>query len=314
MFKDLSILDFGFRAHAVQIAEAAERWGYHRLWLGEHHSELQCNNPLLLGALLVAATQDLRLGSGGVCLDYQSPIRIAEDARLIESIAPNRFDLGVTRGMKVYEPRGSALLDGRPVPTSATFEARLRDVHAWVTRRFPPGHPMSSQPWPLEQADPPLWVLATSLSSARLAAELGLGFCYSLHHTRSNVNGIEVLAAYRYHFKPSPEFPQPVALLVVSGICASTEAEARGARRRLELQLLPEQLGKLDLHQLLVGSPEHWCEGLQKLAQDYNIDEIMVLDLLGGDLGERLDMFSLLAQCCGLRPRTQTSGNEFNAQ
>ncbi len=299
----LSILDFDQPGHAVEIAGAAESLGYRRLWLGEHHSEEQCNNPLLLGALLAAATKGLRLGSGGVCLHYQSPIRIAEDARLIEYLVPDRFDLGVTRGLNNQPSwQQEALLDGRSAPTNEAFEARLRELHALVTRRLPATHPMRGMPSLLGQG-PRLWVLGLSEGSARLAGQLGVGFCYSLHHAGKRVDGPAVLAAYRRHFTPSQEFSEPTALLGVSGICAPTAAEADAAFNRARAEISAEHLEKVNYHNLLIGPPELWCEKLPDLISPYGVDEVLVLDLLTGLLSQRLEMYALLAKYFSLPAR-----------
>jgi luciferase family oxidoreductase group 1 len=303
MSPHLSILDFDQPGHAVELAGAAERLGYRRFWLGEHHSEEQCNNPLLLGALLAAATRELRLGSGGVCLFYQSPTRIAEDARLIEFLVPGRFDLGVTRGLNNQLPwQQEALLDGRPAPASESFETRLRELHGLVTRRLPVEHPLHGMPLLLGQG-PPLWVLGLSQSSARLAGQLGAGFCYSLHHAAQRTDGPEVLEAYRRSFISSPEFPEPAALLVVSGICAPTEGEALAAFDRAWAELPVEHQARVNRQSLLIGPPELWEERLPELAGLHGVDEILVLDLLTGRLAQRLEMYTLLAHCFGLPSR-----------
>jgi luciferase family oxidoreductase group 1 len=304
----LSILDFDQPGHAVELAGAAERLGYRRFWLGEHHSEEQCNNPLLLGALLAAATRELRLGSGGVCLFYQSPTRIAEDARLIEFLVPDRFDLGVTRGLNNQLPwQQAALLDGRDAPTSESFASRLRELHGLVTRRFPAGHPLRGLPSLLGEG-PPLWVLGLSSGSARLAGQIGSGFCYSLHHAAQRIDGPEVVEAYRRGFIPSPEFPEPAALLVVSGICAPTETQARATFDRALAKLPSGDLEKIGYRNFIIGSPERWGERLPELAAAYGVDEVLVLDLLTGELSERLEMYSLLARRFGLPPRTDSRG------
>jgi alkanesulfonate monooxygenase SsuD/methylene tetrahydromethanopterin reductase-like flavin-dependent oxidoreductase (luciferase family) len=125
---DLSILHFGHVGAVVDFMNEADDLGYARLWLGEHHSHWQCTNPLLLGALLAATSGGIRIGSGGVCLDYQSPLRIAEDARLIEYMLPGRFDLGVTRGLKLPPETRDAMLDGRPPEALRPYDEKLAAI------------------------------------------------------------------------------------------------------------------------------------------------------------------------------------------
>src|SRR5258708_40253129 len=125
---DLSILDFGHVGEAVALMAAADQSGYRRYWLGEHHSDHQCPNPLLLGALLAATSEGIRVGSGGVCLDYRNPYQVAEDARLLEFMVPKRFDLGVTRGLKLTPGLPQAMLDGRPAGSLRNRYEQLADA------------------------------------------------------------------------------------------------------------------------------------------------------------------------------------------
>jgi len=200
---DLSILHFGHVGAAVDFMSEADRLGYARFWLGEHHSDWQCTNPLLLGALLAAASGGIRIGSGGVCIDYQSPLRIAEDARLIEYMLPGRFDLGVTRGMKLAAEVRDAMLDCQPPETVRPLDEKLAELHGLLTGRLPPEHPLAGQK--ALEAGPPLWVLGTSEKTARWAARQGTGFCISLHHAPER-DSAAVLAEHRRCFAPSPEF------------------------------------------------------------------------------------------------------------
>src|SRR3954452_21203582 len=114
---DLSILDFGHAGEAVALMAEADKAGYRRYWLGEHHSDHQCPNPLLLGALLAATSEGIRVGSGGGSLDYRSPFQIAVDARLIEFMMAELFDFGFARGMRLSPEFREAILNGRPAET-----------------------------------------------------------------------------------------------------------------------------------------------------------------------------------------------------
>ena len=200
----LSILDFGPAGDAVDLMGAADESGYRRYWLGEHHSDTQCANPLLLGALLAATSEGIRVGSGGVCLDYRSPWQVAEDARLIELMVPERFDLGVTRGLRLPPELREAILDGRPAETLRNHTEKLADLHGFVTGRLPAGHPLAGRLF-LEPG-PPMWVLGTGDETARWAGAHGTGFCFSLHHAPADRDGPAVLAEYRRSFVPSPSF------------------------------------------------------------------------------------------------------------
>jgi luciferase family oxidoreductase group 1 len=292
---DLSILDFGHAGAAAGRMSQADELGFRRYWLGEHHSPSQCANPLLLGALLAAASGGIRIGSGGVCLTYHSPYRIAEDARLIEHLIPGRFDLGVTRGLALSPELRDAVLDGRPPGTLRGHEEKLADLHGFLTGRLPAGHPMAGQPLPLEPG-PPLWVLGNNLEAARWAGRHGTGLCYSLHHSLHRApdgrDGPAVLQEYRSSFAGSPEFPEPAAIVAVSLVCAATSAEAHEQRQRFDKAVI-------------TGSVADCWAGIEETADRFDAGEVMILDLLQDlrDGSETCRILEALADRAGLAPR-----------
>jgi luciferase family oxidoreductase group 1 len=294
----LSALDFDTPACAVTFAGELDDLGYHRYWLGEHHSAGQCANPLLLGALIAATTSGIRVGSGGVCLSFHSPYRVAEDARLIESLLPGRYDLGVTRGLRNDGPVMTAVLDGRSFDALPDYGGKFADLHGYVTGRLPADHPLHGAGLPA--GGPPIWHLGVGMESARLAARFGTGFCFSLHHAPAESDGGAPIEEYRRRFQPSPEHPVPAVIVVVSCLCAPTEAEARGYER--------ERAGAPDLlAPNVVGSPERCAEAFDRIGRRLQAAEIMILDLLGSHhFDARLEMYGLLARQCGLVPRAAT--------
>jgi luciferase family oxidoreductase group 1 len=292
----LSALDFDNPACAVTFAGELDDLGYHRYWLGEHHSPGQCANPLLLGALIAASTSGIRVGSGGVCLSFHSPYQVAEDARLIESLLPGRYDLGVTRGLRNDGPVMTAVLDGRSFDSLPDYRGKFADLHGFVTGRLPAEHPLAG----LQAGGPPIWHLGVGLESARLAARFGTGFCFSLHHAPPETDGCAPIAEYRRRFQPSPEHPEPAVIAVVSCLCAATEAEAR--RYEQERGNSPALLAPT-----IVGSPEQCTEAFDRIGRRLQVAEIMILDLLGSQhFDARLEMVALLARQCGLVPRAAT--------
>ncbi|MFY9823190.1 MAG: LLM class flavin-dependent oxidoreductase [Thermoanaerobaculia bacterium] len=281
---DLSILDFGHAAEAVSLMTEADQSGYRRYWLGEHHSEIQCANPLLLGALLAAASDGIRIGSGGVCLDYRSPYQVAEDARLIEFMLPERFDLGVTRGLRLDPELREAMLDGRPADTARNHYEKLADLHGFLTGRLPAGHPLAQKLF--LDPGPPMWVLGTGAESARWAGGHGTGFCFSLHHAPDG-DGPAVLGEYRRAFVPSPEFPEPAAVVVVSIASGPAIGEA------------PANAG--GMRPVLMGPIAQCAAKLPEIARRFAVDEIMVLLR---SYGERsFETCRALATEAGLTPR-----------
>jgi luciferase family oxidoreductase group 1 len=309
----LSILDFQTPAGAIELVQAADALGYHRFWIGEHHSQYQCANPLLLATVLAGLTRRIRLGTGGVCLSYANPFRVAEDARLAHYLFPDRLDLGVARGLG-YQPALLAALAGAEGGGPAdSFAARATALHQYVTGRLPSGHPLAGTPLYLEPG-PPVWILGTSPASARLAGALGAGFCISLHHSPELAGARTAFAEYAAAFSPSPEFPEPAAIAVVSTVCAETTAAAAAVAATVAAQAAsgaaaagggtvgggeagnPGAGGE----PFFVGSPAGCAEALEGLARRLGVDELMILDFIAGQWDRRLRMYELLAGELGL--------------
>jgi luciferase family oxidoreductase group 1 len=283
---DLSILDFGHVGDAVRLMTEADRSGYCRYWLGEHHSDIQCANPLLLGALLAATSEGIRVGSGGVCLDYRNPYQVAEDARLIEFMLPERFDFGVTRGLKLAPELREAMLDGRPADTLRNHYEKLADLHGFLTGRLPAGHPLA--PKLFLEPGPPMWVLGTGEEAARWAGGHGTGFCFSLHHAPADRDGPAVLDEYRRAFVPSPEFPQPAAIVVISIASGPYNAEA-------------PVYGEDVVKPVIQGPIAECAAKLPEIARRFAVDEIMILLRSYGE--EPHETCRALAAAAGLAPR-----------
>jgi luciferase family oxidoreductase group 1 len=283
---NLSILDFGHVGEAVSLMTEADRSGYRRYWLGEHHSANQCANPLLLGALLAATSEGIRVGSGGVCLDYRSPYQVAEDARLIEFMVPERFDFGVTRGLRLAPELREAILDGRPAETLRDHHQKLADLHGFLTGRLPAGHPLAERL--LLEPGPPMWVLGTGEEAARWAGGHGTGFCFSLHHAPADRDGPAVLDVYRRAFVPSPEFPEPAAIVVVSIASGPALGEAPA-------------WGETVVKPVLEGPIAECAARLPEIARRFAVDEIMVLLRSYGE--SPYETCRALALHAGLTPR-----------
>ena len=288
----LSILDFQTAAGALELAPAAERLGFHRYWLGEHHSRYQCANPLLLATVLAGLTERMRIGTGGVCLDYATPYRVAEDARLAAYLFPDRLDLGLARGLGYPAPLHAALGGGDGGGGGAggaeSFAARATAVHQFVTGRLPGGHPLEGTELHLE-AGPPVWILGTSPSAARLAATLGAGLCLSLHHAPDEAAARVAIAAYRAAFAPSPEFAAPAVLAVVSGVCAEDGPTAVALAAEIAARA-----GAAGGPPGFAGNPGECAALLTALAARLDLDELMILDFLD-DWERRARMYELLA-------------------
>ncbi len=307
----LSILDFHTPAGAIKLAPMAEKMGYHRYWLGEHHTANQCANPLLLGTVLAGLTASLRIGSGGACLNCTNAWRLAEDARLVSYLFPDRFDLGLARGLEYAPALAAALVESAAGMGPGTFAERASTVHQFVTGRLPADHPLAATPLHLETG-PPVWILGTSLATARLAAGLGAGLCVSLHHSRDEEGARAAIAEYRAAFAPSPEFPAPATIVVVSGVCADTAAEADAIAAAIERHRpahpsLPALTAnrRAAAHPAIgatsfVGDAASCADRLTALAGRLGTEELMILDFIGKPWPKRRRMYELLQEALRL--------------
>ncbi|MEU9121769.1 LLM class flavin-dependent oxidoreductase [Streptomyces sp. NPDC048506] len=238
---------------AVEIARTAERRGFHRYWVAEHHSMpgVASSSPAVLLAHLAAHTDRIRLGSGGVMLPNHAPLVIAEQFGTLEAMAPGRIDLGLGRAPGTDGATAAALrrterlreagvgspLFERSRELGDEFPQQLAELTRFLDDSFPDGHPYAAihaVPGPVQATAPggvqsahrpPLWLLGSSGFSARLAGSLGLPFAFAHHFSAANT--LPALDLYRASFRPSAVLSAPYALIGVSALAAEDEREAR---------------------------------------------------------------------------------------
>jgi luciferase family oxidoreductase group 1 len=304
MTMKLSVIDFGFPGITVRLAPQVDAWGYSRYWLGEHHSPAQSGNPLLLAGIVAERTTRIRVGSAGVLISYHSPYLVAEDAFQLEYLYPGRIDLGVCSGMALADVIANAIRDGRARDGQRSFAERTEELHAILTRNLAADHPLQGHRIGMMSADPApaFWVMGTGNGSADLAARLGAGFCFSEHHRRLHdlpVDGPALFERYRAGFQPSRALAEPRTVVVVSGVCADTEAEAEDILRA-EWPNHADPKKPLSLF----GNAAHCAERLDALGRAFKTDDFAVLPMICQPKHvERCErMFELLAEAVGLEP------------
>lgn len=292
-------------AATVQLAQAADRLGFTRFWLAEHHNmpSVGATSPPVLIAYLAAQTSQLRLGSGGVMLPNHAPLAVAEQFALLEAAAPGRIDLGIGRAPGSDPVTSYALRGGRDDRDIENFPAYLDDVAALMSARGV-RVPLRSGDYTLKATpaavtEPRLWLLGSSMYSAHLAAAKGLPYVFAHHFSGKGTE--EALDLYRSRFRPSDLAAEPVTFLTVNAAVAETRDEATAlilpnlqtmARLRTGqplgpvplveeaqvAELSPEQQRIVDsgLRRAIVGSPAEAAEQLRALAQRFDVDEVMV--------------------------------------
>ncbi|MFJ4827740.1 LLM class flavin-dependent oxidoreductase [Streptomyces bacillaris] len=320
----------------VEIARLAERRGFHRYWVAEHHSMpgVASSSPAVLLAHIAAHTDRIRLGSGGVMLPNHAPLVIAEQFGTLEAMAPGRIDLGLGRAPGTDGATAAALRRSDRLNEGAEdFPQQLSELIRFLDDDFPDGHPyrrIHAVPGPVQATAPggvqsahrpPVWLLGSSGFSARLAGTLGLPFAFAHHFSARNT--VPALDLYRSSFRPSAVLDAPYALIGVSALAADEEAEARrqvltGALSMVRLRTgrpglipSPEEAAAYDfsplerefvdgwLADVIHGTPDEVRTGLDDLAKRTGADELMITaNAHGGEA--RLRSYELIADAYGL--------------
>jgi len=218
----------------LETARLAERLGYHRYWLAEHHGgsiSLSSATAVLIGAV-AAATTEIRVGSGGVMLPNHPALRIAEDYGTLDNLYPGRIDLGLGRGVGGSD-RVKTLLRGDRPDEPADFANQVAELAGYF------GASADVQVDVAAGRRPPIWLLGSGLGGARLAARRGLPFAYAHHIFPDNLEAAVQL--YRAEFRPSDALAEPYVLVSTGVLCADTDADA--ARLRGPVREMLHQLG-----------------------------------------------------------------------
>jgi luciferase family oxidoreductase group 1 len=305
----------------VDLARLADRLGYARYWFAEHHSmaSVASSAPEILIAYVAAATQRIRVGSGGIMLPNHAPLRIAEAFHTLEALYPGRIDLGIGRapGSEPAASRALRAFDGEQFPS------QLSEMLALSRGELPSGHPFRRvRVMPEGVGLPPIWLLGSSGASARMAGSAGMGYSFASHF--SPTPAAPAFAAYREHFTPSAQFPKPHAILGVAVVCAENDQQAQHLALTMDLARLRINRGEfLPLpspeealaypyteaereavrhyrDMTIVGAPDQVRALIEEKAQESGADEVMVVSNLHGH-AERLRSYELLAEAFALR-------------
>ena len=222
----------------TEVAQAADRLGYRRLWVAEHHNMIAVasTTPPVLIAHLAAHTGRIRLGSGGVMLPNHAPLVVAEQFAMLEALHPGRIDIGLGRAPGTDPVTASMLRRAGHSGAEPEFAREIQLIEALVAARADQGASVAATPMPTSVPD--IWVLGSSLSSAIVASALGLPYAFAHHF--SGANTIAATDLYRERFTPSPALAEPRVIVTCEAVAADTDTEA-------ERLYLPAALSYLDL-------------------------------------------------------------------
>ncbi|MDM4764104.1 LLM class flavin-dependent oxidoreductase [Galbitalea sp. SE-J8] len=225
-------------AHTIELARAADRLGYERFWLAEHHGMpgVASSAPAVLIAGVAAATERIRVGSGGVMLPNHSSLVIAEQFGTLVSLYGDRIDLGLGRAPGTDQFTASVLRRGSVDETAQDFPNQVLELFAWFGMAPPLDNGIGSRivATPGAGAAPEIWLLGSSGFSAQLAGILGVRFAFA-HHFAGGDQTPAAFELYRERFEPSAWLDAPHSGVAVAVALGETDEEAR--RRTLPQQL-----------------------------------------------------------------------------
>jgi len=311
----------------LELAQAADRLGYHRYWLAEHHSTrgLAGSSPEILIGQVAARTSRIRVGSGGVMLSHYSPLKVAENFRMLETLFPGRIDLGIGRAPGSDQRTARVLANDPSALDTARFPGKVADLIGFLHDDLGADHPFAGiEAMPSGTGAPEVWLLGSSDQSAGLAAHMGTAFAFA--HFISSEDAAEILHAYADQFRPSRYLAIPQAGVAVFVVCADTEGEALRLARSRDLFLVWLHAGRsgpypsveeaeaypyttrertlveYNRRRIIAGAPEQVRDRLLSMREVCGVNEFVIVTITH-DFKARLHSYELLAHALNLEGR-----------
>jgi luciferase family oxidoreductase group 1 len=321
---DQSIVFPGYTAaeafnNTVKLAQAAEKLGYERFWVAEHHDSpgVAGSSPEVLISYLLASTSSIRIGSGGVMLQHYSPYKVAENFNVLATLAPGRVELGIGRAPGGLPRSTRALQKG--VAEQDSLEDKLKELQQLLHSQTDEAHPLAGlTASPLPEQPASVYLLGTSVSSAELAAEQGLPYAFALFINNDPETARAALELYRTRF--NREFGgEPRPILALSVIAADSEAEANelagqhksvrvtlGSGKTVNVGTLEQaaefarQAGETYTAverdaDITRGTKETVRSRLQEIAAEYGVNDFIFTTIIP-DFAKRVRSFELLKE------------------
>jgi luciferase family oxidoreductase group 1 len=306
--------------NTLDLAQLADRLGYRRYWLAEHHNlpSIASSAPEVMIGHVANVTERIRVGAGGIMLPNHAPLKVAETFRVLEALHPERVDLGIGRAPGTDPVTATALRRSRDGLGAEDFPQQFGELLAFAGKGFPEDHPFRSVvAMPSDVRLPPIWLLGSSGYSAQAAGEMGFGYAFAAHF--SPADPAPAMRAYRESFEPSEDFERPSAILAVSAVCGETNEHAKKLASSMELAWVrirsgspaplpspmeamcysytPAERRLADVYRSMqvVGDPRTVRARIEELAEHTAADEVMVTTNLY-DHAERLRSYERLVE------------------
>ncbi len=308
-------------ANTIDLARLADGLGYHRYWVAEHHGGPMLAGPapeVLIGPL-AAATERIRVGSGGVMLPHYSPFKVAEAFSLLAGLYPGRIDLGIGRAAGTDPMTTYALQRDRRQAAPDDFFEQLVELLAYLEDALPADHPFArlARALPGAPESPQPWLLGSSPQSAIWAAQLGMPYAFADFINR---DGAGIASDYQRRFDAGPRDAAPRTAVATWALAAETEEEAWELTASSRMAMAMLRRGRLipippvetalrflqaegepvaGSRRITAGTPEQVRAGLETIAQQYGADEVIVVTITH-DHAARRRSYELLADAFGL--------------
>ncbi|MGH8075441.1 MAG: LLM class flavin-dependent oxidoreductase [Lysobacter sp.] len=259
-------------AHTLDLARNAERLGYHRYWLAEHHNMpgiASAATSVLIGHV-AGGTSTIRVGAGGIMLPNHSPLQVAEQFGTLASLYPDRIDLGLGRAPGTDQATMRALR--RYVDGADTFPQDVVELLHY----FQPAEPgQAVRAVPGAGLEVPVWLLGSSLFSAKLSAALGLPFAFASHFAPDAMD--QALALYHREFTPSARLQKPYAMLALNVVAAESDAEARRLFTTQQQSFVNLRRGRPGLVPPPIDDIESWWTPIEK----HGVERALACSVIG---------------------------------
>lgn len=309
--------------NSLELARLADRLGYTRYWFAEHHNmpTVVSTTPEIMIAMAGEQTKRIRVGSGGVMLPNHAPLKVAETYKMLAALHPGRIDLGIGRAPGTDTATALALRGSHQALMADDFPDKLSALEAFGKDGMGVRNSMATvAAMPPDAPLPDFWLLGSSDYSAKLAAEIGVGYAFAAHF--SDYPPEYPLRAYREQFQPGA-LEKPHAILTLSVLCADTDAEAERLASSLFVAFTRLRTGQKSIllppdeaqaypftpqeravaesirPQQIIGSPATVEKRIRNLVERTGADEVMITTFTHGQ-AERLHSYELLARLLGL--------------
>lgn len=306
-------------AETVALAKHADKLGYTRFWVSEHHNTgaLAGSTPEVLMAHLAGQTERIRIGSGGIMMANHSTLKVAENFRMLEALFPGRIDLGMGRAPGTDRLTAAVLKPSNQF-REQDFIEQLYDLRNYFHDRGEPGTPQGRiRAIPQVKTIPDMWLLSSSGQSGVFAAHFGMAFSFA--HFISPNGGPEAVRMYRERFQPSEELTEPKANMAIFVFCSEDEEKIRQHQALMDYRFTQFEKGagivpvgyddikdaeysipeleriQINRRRVVTGTPEQMKQKLTTLAAAYAVDEIVAVTITE-NFEDRLESYRLLAE------------------